>query len=268
MTAGRRPRASRTGRRVGLGATLLAGVVVAGCTPWQPGGDPSNGVPLSSPEERDPTFPWHRDIPATTFWVGEIFDPDAPDGSQAMSTYDSRWMESYGGCDGVVVDGACETEARSVADGWFPTSMIPRENPFYLDLPYDDIHDPTGFAMRDEVVPWADEPPYSSHVGDRGFSYLKNRWVELVHDGRRCFGQVQDAGPGRYDDAAYVFGDDDARPANERFGGAGLDVSPALTGCLGFADLDGVTSVDWRFVEARDVPLGPWTLIVTTSQVR
>lgn len=249
--------------------TLLAGAALTACFPWQPDGAPPTGVPLPSPGERGPFFSWHRDIPATTFWIGEVFDPDAPDGSQVVSAYDSRWMESYGGCDGVIVDGECETEPRLEADGWFPTSMTPLENPFYLDLPFDDVNDPRGFAWRDAVVPWAGEPPYSSHVGDRGFSYLKNRWVELVFEDRRCFGQVEDAGPGRYDDAAYVFGGGDARPANERFGGAGLDVSPALTACLGFPELDGITPhVDWRFVDESVVPPGPWTWIVTTSQVR
>lgn len=48
-----------------------------------------------------------------------------------------------------------------------------------------------------------------------------------------------------------------------------LDVSPALNGCLGFAALDGALDrVDWRFVEAADVPPGPWWRLVTTSGVR
>lgn len=214
-------------------------------------------------------YPWHRSIPATTFWVGEIFDPSAADGSQEISTYDSDWLGSYGGCDGVVVGGGCRTEARTAANDYFPTSMTPLQNPFYLDLPYDDINDPTGFARRDEVIPWAGREPYRSHRGDRNFSYLKNRWVQLVSGGRVCYGQIQDAGPGEYHDAAYVFGSDDARPANTRYGGAGMDVSPALTGCLGFPELDGMSGrVDWRFVEDWEVPAGPWTRIVTTSGVR
>ena len=65
---------------------------------------------------------------------------------------------------------------------------------------------------------------------DQGFSYLKNRWVQLRKDGRTCYGQIQDAGPAQYDDAEYVFGRGDARPANERYNGAGMDVSPDGTG--------------------------------------
>ena len=50
-------------------------------------------------------YPLHTDVVATTFWVGEIFDPQASDGSQVISTYDSHWLAHYGGCDGIVVNG-------------------------------------------------------------------------------------------------------------------------------------------------------------------
>jgi len=175
--------------------------------------------------------PWHHDIVATTFWVGEIFDPNTADGSQEVSAYDPHWMQNYGGCDGVMRGGSCETEPRDASNGYFPKHVTPRQNPFYLDLP---VLDPT----------------------------LKNRWVEIHKDDRTCFGQVQDAGPAVYDDHDYVFGT--ARPRNKRFNGSGMDVSPALNGCLGFADLNGSSDrVDWRFVDAP--PPGPWTRIITTS---
>lgn len=88
---------------------------------------------------------------------------------------------------------------------------------------------------------------------------------EIRHEDRTCFAQVQDAGPGKYFDPHYVFGDEDARPLNQRYGGSGTDVSPALNGCLGFTELNGTSDrVDWRFVERRDVPDGPWTRIETT----
>jgi len=220
------------------------------------------------PELPEGEYPWHTDIVATTFWVGEVFDPDASDGSQVISAYDGEWMTRYGGCDGVVVRGECRTEERRAANGYFPLHMTPLENPFYLDLPFDDVTDEVSFAIRDEVVPWADEPRYANRSGDRTFSYMKNRWVMLHRDGRFCYGQVQDAGPGVYDDWRYVFGEDDRRPVNSRYGGSGLDVSPALNGCLDFRDLNGMSDrVDWRFVDDWDVPDGPWKRIVTTSQV-
>ncbi|WP_353987881.1 hypothetical protein [Ruicaihuangia caeni] len=217
----------------------------------------------------DDGYPWHTSVVATTFWIGEVFDSEAPDGSQLVSAYDSNWFESYGGCDGVVIEGRCETERRDASNHYFPTRMTPLENPFYVDLPFDDVNDPVAFRIRDEVVPWAQEPRYATHKGDRRFSYMKNRWVHLVHGERECYGQIQDAGPGTYDDAEYVFGAHDARPANQRFNNAGLDVSPALNGCLGFSQLNGQNDrVDWRFVDDDDVPDGPWMRLVTTSGVR
>lgn len=210
------------------------------------------------------TYPWHTSIVATTFWVGEVFDPNASDGSQVISTYDGAWMRNYGGCDGVRTGSACSTEPRTAANGYFPTQMTPKENPFYLDLPFDDLNDPVAFSQRSMVIPWAGDPEYAERVNDRSFSFMKNRWVELRKGDRTCYGQIQDAGPGEYNDAAYVFGADDRRPKNERYNGAGLDVSPALNGCLGFTYLNGWTDlVDWRFVEADAVPPGPWRTIIT-----
>ncbi|MDQ1084404.1 MULTISPECIES: hypothetical protein [Microbacterium] len=217
----------------------------------------------------DTGYPWHTDIVATTFWVGEVFDAGASDGSQRISTYDSDWLASYGGCDGIDTGDGCRTEQRTAENGYFPTRMTPRQNPFYLDLPFDDVNDAEGFATRGDVVPWAADPAYARHVDDPSASLMKNRWVALHRDGHLCYGQIQDAGPGEYRDAVYVFGEDDRRPANTRYNGAGLDVSPALNGCLGFADLDGDGDrVDWAFVDDDDVPAGPWKRIVTDSPVR
>ena len=224
-------------------------------------------VPTAAAASGEPSgrYPVHTDVVATTFWVGEVFDPTAEDGSQVLSTYDDDWLAHYGGCDGVVVGEECRTEPRVAANGWFPTRMTPRENPFYLDLPFDDVNDPAAATRRAEVVPWAHDPGWAELLADPERSLMKNRWVAVRKGDRVCFGQVQDAGPGEYDDAAYVFGSDDARPANERYNGAGMDVSPALNGCLGFAELDGQDDrVDWWLVDDADVPAGPWTRVVTT----
>ena len=75
-------------------------------------------------------------------------------------------------------------------------------------------------------------------------------------------------GESLYHDAAYVFGATNAQPIQGQFNNAGMDVSPALNGCLGFAELDGENDkIGWQFVDAADVPAGPWKTIVTTSQV-
>jgi hypothetical protein len=224
--------------------------------------------PPAKPPAKGTAYPWHTGIVSTTFWVGEIFDPNASDGSQVISTYNSRWLKDYGGCDGRVVGKDCRTERRTAANGWFPTRMTPKENPFYLDLPFDDVNDSVGLRTRTQVIPWAKQAKYAALAKDRNQSLMKNRWVQLKKGGRTCYGQIEDAGPGQYHDARYVFGRDDARPVNHRYGGAGMDVSPALNGCLGFAELDGdADTVSWRFVDRSAVPAGPWTRIITTSGV-
>ncbi len=222
----------------------------------------------SSPAPAGRVYPSHTGIIATTFWVGEIFDPNASDGSQVYSTYDSEWLAHYGGCDGVVSNGDCETEERTAANGYFPSSMTPLENPFYLDLPFDDINDPAAFARRGTVIPWADDPGYAGRQNDPSFSYMKNRWVAITKGDKTCYAQIQDAGPGQYNDAEYVFGTDDQRPKNKNFNSAGMDVSPAVNGCLGFSDVNGENDmVDWHFVDEVDVPPGPWLTVVTSSPV-
>lgn len=254
MTSTRSARAIRRAQTASVAALAFA---LAAC---------GNGSADTQPAVRQ--YPWHHDIVATTFWVGEVMDRSASDGSQEYSTYDAHWLANYGGCDGVVSNGTCRTERRDASNGFFPTQITPRQNPFYLDLPFDDVNNPKAFAMRAKVIPWADDPGYRGRADDPAFSFMKNRWVQLEKDGNTCYGQIQDAGPAIYDDAAYVFGSGDPRPANLRFNNAGLDVSPALNGCLGFAQLDGQDDrVAWRFVDDADVPEGPWTRIVTSSPV-
>ena len=51
-------------------------------------------------------------------------------------------------------------------------------------------------------------------------------------------------------------------PLNSFDTGAGLDASPAVWRHLGLTENE-VTV--WRFVDAADVPPGPWTEVVTTS---
>jgi len=240
-------------------------------------------------------YPWHTSIVSTTFWVGEIFNASAADGSQVCSTYDSAWASRWsggvnlgpaasgtdcagapvGGCDGVpsgttLATFTCTTERRTAANGYFPTSprVRPAENPFYLDLPFDDVNNAAAFKHRCQVVPWASQYP-SSDCANQSFSYMKNHWVRIVGpNGNTCYGQIEDAGPFKYDDEAYVFGSTDGRPVSRQANNAGLDVSPALNGCLGFKELDGDSDkVSWQFVDAAQVPAGPWTLVVTTSGV-
>jgi hypothetical protein len=252
-------------------------------------------TPPPPPPPPPPTgYPVHTNIVSTTFWVGEIFNASIADGSQVCSTYDSKWAFHWSGglnigtdpstdCAGAPIGGCdgkpsgtgstfkCATEARDASNNFFPKSSLvhPAENPFYLDLPFDDINDSTAYKTRCQVIPWASSVA-ASQCTNQNYSYMKNHWVAITGpNGHVCYGQVEDAGPSHgslYHDAAYVFGKTNAQPIQGQFNNAGMDVSPALNGCLGFKELDGDTDkVSWQFVDAP--PAGPWTQLVTTSQV-
>jgi len=184
----------------------------------------------------------HTAITATVFWVGEAASPDNDWIANAASAWDPNWQQHFGGVD---------DPARRTPDGRWPTAFRPRENPFYVALPYDEFQDDGTLRADVDRVPWydPDDPPRP------GRSILKNRWVRVDHRGRTAYAQWQDVGPFRDDDAGYVFGS--ARPAEPR---AGIDLSPATAIALG---VDGRAEVAWRFVDDRDVPDGPWTKIVT-----
>jgi hypothetical protein len=223
-----------------------------------------SAAPVRTAELRLPRYPVHSNVVATVFWVGE---PQGNGSSEnnAISAWDDRWQQHYGGFD----------DPARRAFPFFPPFRA-GENPFYLDLPYndfDDDGDPRADRMR--VVPWAKQLAASVAAADRAdrpYSLLKNRWVKLWRrvGGRTltCYGQIEDAGPYVYDDAAYVFGSRDPRPRSREANNAGLDVSPALRDCLRFPGLnDAETRVSWQFVERAAVPKGPWTIVVTTRQV-
>ena len=248
-------------------AALLLGITACSQAAPQPSASspaPPDSLAASTSNAR--VYPWHTGVTATTFWVGEPAYPQARDGSQ--STYDSKWIQSYGGCDGLIVKG-CQTQPRAASRGYAPTSVTARENPFYVGVPYDDINDAAAFKERAAVIPWANDPGYAGKSTDRSFSYMKNRWVRLRKDGRECYGQVEDAGPGKYSDRAYVFGSAEHVGPVSPAAGAGMNVSPALNACLNFRELDGVgDKLDWQFVDDRAVPDGPWKSLITTSQVQ
>ncbi|HEY2833702.1 MAG TPA: hypothetical protein VGJ14_14830, partial [Sporichthyaceae bacterium] len=176
----------------------------------------AQSAPNPLPARAGRTYPWHTNIVATTFWVGELFNASVADGSQVCSTYDSLWAYHWsgvnhgkvssgaagcagsivGGCDGIPNAGTCKTEVRTASNGYFPTKVTPKGNPFYLDLPFDDINDSTGYARRCQVVPWANDAGYAGECRNPQFSYMKNRWVRLIGpSGRTCYGQIEDAGP-------------------------------------------------------------------------
>lgn len=274
-SAAGKPAATRTpGRGVwalGLAlAAVLVGALVVGPAPQvsTAGTSAAPPLPVSRPLARTdsgtggPTpgvrqYPVHLGVPTQLFWIGAVAPGASGEDAQSISSsWDSRWAQHYGGCDGIgPVGRLCRSDAGlRTGPGWLPTSTVPLENPYYVALPFNDLTS-TGVLDRDRV-PWSTDPGYAGRMTDRTVSFLKNRWVAVTGPQGTCYAQVEDTGPGRHD-ADYVFGD--ARPD-----GVGMTVSPAVARCVGL-DPDATGLLDWQFVET---PLaGPWADLITTRQV-
>lgn len=192
-------------------------------------------------------YPLHRQIRSTVFWVGEEASLENKYIANAASAWDRDWQKHYGGID--------DPQAR---DGFYPQGFVPQENPFYVALPYNDL-DAKGKRRSEaaEMIPWAQEKEWSPQE-----SMCKNRWVKIQKGERTAFAQWEDVGPFETNDAAYVFGQ--AQPRNQINQQAGVDVSPAVRDFLDLADID---TVDWQFINFKDVPAGPWREIVTFQQI-
>jgi hypothetical protein len=184
--------------------------------------------------------PWKRNIMTTVFWIGEAAAQNNPVPND-KSSWDTRWSCNYGGYDNP------DPRARR---GYLPAAFIPRQNPFYIALPYNDVTRSGTKAEAAKVIPW-----FKQSFVRSGQSVCKGRWIAIHYRGRVAFAQWEDVGPFRTDHWEYVFGDD--RPSSNRNKGAGLDISPAVRDYLGMETND---YVDWRFVEFSEVPLGPWAL--------
>lgn len=185
---------------------------------------------------RDNT-PWKRNVVATVFWVGESPTTNNPTPND-KSAWDTNWVENFGGYD--------DPDERV---GWCPKGFVPELNPFYVALPYNDvikggIHRPEA----SQVIPWF----WQSYRGD-GISVCKGRWVAIHYEGRVCYAQWEDVGPFEVDHWQYVFGSE--APRTNRNQGAGIDISPAVRD---FLRIQSGKRVQWRFIDERDVPLGPW----------
>lgn len=204
---------------------------------------PSNPT-IKQEEKSTEQYPLHKNIITTTFWVGEEATQDNRNISNLPSAWDEEWMDNFGGVD--------DPEKRN---GFYPADFIPKENPFYFALPYNDL-DSDGERKKDavKIVYWADEK-----IWNKDQSMLKNRWIKIIKDDKVAYAQWEDVGPFGEDDGDYVFGT--KAPRSQENNNAGLDVSPAVTDYL---NLDGEESVDWQFVKESDVPEGPWKDIITT----
>ena len=188
----------------------------------------------------------HSNITATLFWVGEDASEENAFISNSPSCWDEKWVDHYGGIDD-----------PSQRNGHFPSAFTPKENAFYVALPYSDFNDDTRKQNAQQVIPWASQKTWGSDE-----SMCKNQWVQITKGTKVVYAQWEDSGPYEYDDIAYVFGT--AKPKNSLNQHAGIDVSPAIHDYLG---LNGMDRVNWKFVPASEVPEGPWKVIITTSKI-
>ncbi len=186
-------------------------------------------------------YPWHFDITATYFYIGELATRNNPVPNTA-SSWDSMWDDNYGGYDD---PDPANRDPRTYA----PKGFIPQLNPFYVALPYNDIQQGGPRPEAEKVIPW-----YHRDKGGKYESVCKGMWVQIYYKGRYCFAQWEDVGPFNVDDWQYVFGG--ARPRNTSNKCAGIDISPAVRDYLGIPG--GTATVHWRFVDFSVVPGGPW----------
>ena len=180
---------------------------------------------------------WRRGITATIFWVGEQPTPRNPTPNYA-SSWDPHWQKTYGGVD-----------RPAPREGYLPKGFVPKQSPFYIALPYNDLASQGGHQPEaSEVIPWF----WKVHQGPTK-SVCHGKWVAIHRNGRICYAQWRDCGPYTTDDWRYVFQGE--RPKPNPNGNAGIDLSPAVRD---YIHLGGNYKVDWKFVEDFEVPDGPW----------
>ncbi len=185
--------------------------------------------------------PWKRTVVTTVFWCGEQPTENNPTPND-KSAWDQNWMKNFGGYDN-----------PNQREGFSPKTFVPKLNPFYVALPYNDIgKDYRHRPEAAEVIPWF----WEKYQGD-GISVCKGRWLAIHYQGKICYAQWEDVGPFEIDHHEYVFGKENARVNRNQ--GAGLDISPAVRD---FLEMPSGERVEWKFVEDYEVPKGPWKSLI------
>ncbi len=190
------------------------------------------------PETAIPMSSFKKTIP-TVFWVGEDANGENSYIDNYGSYWDEEWMKHFGGLD-----------SPKHRDGYFPAGFKPKQNPFYVALPFAEVDRDGNLKEAAKRIPG---------FGEGREPLTRNRWVEIRYKGKSCYAQWQDVGPFGEDDFDWVFGDAQ-KPKNREGLKAGLDISPAAAQYLGVEDS---ARTEWRFVDEAQVPGGPWKTIVT-----
>lgn len=198
-------------------------------------------------------YQWKTHVTATIFWIGEQPTERNPT-PNCKSSWDQKWTENFGGYDDPNPDNRV---ANHTTGDFRPKNFIPKLNPFYIALPYNDVkgwgaHKPEA----SKVIPW-----FHRLRPKPGQTVLKGRWIQIYYNKRSCYAQWEDCGPWVTDDWEYVFGK--KPPKATQNGAAGIDLSPAIRDYLGVRSGQ---KVHWRFVEEGQVPYGPWKKYATASR--
>ena len=125
----------------------LPGVVVKSPTASGAGKRPAPQpriLPRTAPQSPG-TYPWRLNITATVFWVGEDATERNPVANH-KSSWDSAWKESFGGFD--------NPDPLHRTMDFRPKTFIPRQNPFYVALPYNDVCKGEHKPEASRVIPW------------------------------------------------------------------------------------------------------------------
>lgn len=188
--------------------------------------------------------PWKKGIVTTVFWIG---NGKKGREAQGASAWDPKWESNYGGFD---------NPSAAKRKDYIPIGFIPRLNPFYVALPYNDVTKNKTKPEAKVVIPWFQEA-----FEAEGTSVCRDRWIAIRSAaGKVCYAQWADCGPFHTDHWQYVFGNERPRPNVN--GGTGLSVSPAVRDYLQLSSTD---ITDWVFVAPSSVPQGPWCLYGTNN---
>ena len=119
-------------------------------------------------------YPWKRGIVTTVFWIGERPTANNPVPNY-KSSWDARWAKNYGGFD---------NPDPSQRRNYIPARFIPRQNPFYVALPYNDVTRGTTKPEARRAIPW-----FKQAFERPGKSVLKGRWVAIKRGNKICYAQ-------------------------------------------------------------------------------
>jgi hypothetical protein len=218
--------------------------------PQQPAaaaGTPQQGTRGAQQPVSRALYPWKQNITATVFWIGEKPSENNPT-PNTKSSWDQEWVKNFGGYD--------DPDPAMRHQEYRPQKFVPKLNPFYIALPYNDVAGPGEYRPEaPRAIPW-----FGKVTPGPGKTMCKGRWLQIVYAGRSCFAQWEDCGPWVTDDWEYVFGN--RPPKNTSNNSAAIDISPAVRDFLGMRSGE---KVHWRFVEASQVPPGPWLRFGSSS---